>query len=374
MNLIHQLSEQIQKNIITTRDGKFLQAGDHQFQSFWTRDFCWASFGLVAIKEYEVVKNHLQHLLDRMNTQGLIPRILQTGRSDRTVVLNTVFRFLPRRYLISKHNRKIKAEHYGEHGTLSINSNALVILAFINYVEASGDHKFLEDNKDKLLQCFKFYKNRLDNGLVFQKEFEDWQDSAKRAGKTFYTNLLYFQACKKLSEHGVIAAKLAEIKSKIHRTFFTNGLYRSVEHLDIMSTEANYLAIIWDFLPADQGAKVYKKLAAQKFHSKEFPLCSVPTYPSHEISWTTKIVGLSRYHDHMLWSWILGLKLLAAKKLNLSSETQALENLLIELISENEFLFEIYRVNDLTPFKNPLYYSEHPFSWGLGINLWALKS
>jgi hypothetical protein len=36
-------------NIIVHEDGIFLQAGNQQFASFWTRDFCWSVPGLLSI-------------------------------------------------------------------------------------------------------------------------------------------------------------------------------------------------------------------------------------------------------------------------------------------------------------------------------------
>lgn len=42
-------SEQISRNIVHLEEGYFLQAGGHQFASFWTRDFCWSVPGLLSI-------------------------------------------------------------------------------------------------------------------------------------------------------------------------------------------------------------------------------------------------------------------------------------------------------------------------------------
>jgi glycogen debranching enzyme len=48
----------LETNIVKLDKGLFLSAGAHQFKSFWTRDFCFSSRGLLAINRGDVVKSH----------------------------------------------------------------------------------------------------------------------------------------------------------------------------------------------------------------------------------------------------------------------------------------------------------------------------
>ncbi len=367
------LLTQIDQNIIETKEGLFVQAGSHQFQSFWTRDFCFASFGLSRAGKHKVVKNHLQKLLDSMNSDGLIPRILESSFSKKTVLLNTVFSFLPANIKKSKHNKKLKAEHFGEHGTLSIDSNALVIIACFEYLKYSGDNEFIENNKEKLKTCFDFYERRTRDALIYQKEFEDWQDSARREGITFYTNLLYFQAGKLLSEREVISFDVVFQEKLIRDTFYRDGLFISIKDKPQIDIASNYLALIFDFVLKEHQKEHFEKINAKEYSSSPFPLCAYPNSAKDQISWTCKYVGLSRYHDEMIWSWIMGLKLKALEKLDDKTNFETYLGAIWELNQKHGSTFEIYSVTTHKPVKNVLYQSESPFSWGIGITLWALE-
>ena len=366
------LLSQIKQNIIQTKEGLFVQAGSHQFQSFWTRDFCFASFGLSKTSQNEAVKNHLQKLLDTMNGDGLIPRILESSFSKKTVLVNTVFSFLPKSIKKSKHNKVLRAEHFGEHGTLSIDSNALVIIACFEYLKYSSDQDFISKNSQKLIKCFDFYKTRMKDGLVFQKKYEDWQDSAKREGITFYTNLLYFQAAKCLNDCELISFDLKSQKELIYSTFYSNDLFISIKEKKQIDIAANYLAILFDFVPTEKQVPHLKSITQANYSSGVWPICAYPNSDPDQISWTCKYVGLSRYHDDMIWSWINGLKLGALAKLDEVAYQKYLQDI-EKQNTELGYIFEVYSTKTHMPVKNILYQSEHPFSWGLGIILWSIK-
>lgn len=367
MEIREKLIQEIGRNIISTKEGPFLQAGAHQFQSFWTRDFCFASLGLSSVGEFDVVKNHLSYLLNNLrSSDGLVARIIESQWSGKTVVLNTVFRFLPYSMRKNHHQKKLKPEYLGEHGTLSIDSNALVIIASFHYAKKSNDSQFIQDHKEKLIKAFRFYENRVNSNLVMQESFEDWQDSVKREGKTFYTNLLYWYAGKLLREAEFISFDIDRIHQSISETFWSQDFYQSLERGSLNSLEGNYLAILFDFHPKENQRKLYD--SCEKHQNRFFPYCTQPKYPRQEVSWTTKIVGLRHYHDELHWSWILGLKLAAQRKLNIEDQThETFKNLL----KRDQTIFEIYD-ESLKPFQTNTYLSEHPFSWGIGIILWAL--
>ena len=67
----------LQENIIRHNDKHFLQAGQHQFASLWTRDFCWSVPGLLCLKKIGEVKSHLSVLLSSIHPiHHTIPRLL----------------------------------------------------------------------------------------------------------------------------------------------------------------------------------------------------------------------------------------------------------------------------------------------------------
>ena len=152
----------------------------------------------------------------------------------------------------------------------------------------------------------------------------------------------------------------------IQSCFWSQDFYRSMEQGSQNSLEGNYLAILFDFIPSEEQKSLFE--ACEKHQNKFFPFCTQPKYPRQDVSWTTKVVGLRHYHDELHWSWILGLKLAAQRKLALKDQTYSL---LEDLLQRDNTIYEVYG-EDLKPFETKTYLSEHPFSWGIGIILWAL--
>ena len=370
----------LEKNIMTIKGKKYLRAGDRHFGSLWTRDFAYSIPGLLASNHDEVVRDHLQKLLDSLReTDGLVPRVLDNIKSSKRVM----------RYLtILLRNPKpiqapLKTEYLGEHKTVAIDSNILVLRGALLYLEKTGDQKWWDKNLAKLQKAFSFYETKFEKGLIVQEAFGDWQDSVKRVGATFLTNLHYHIIASKLQETGQFKVKkqdLKALKEILIKKFFDqkSGLFKSHEELEVISLDGNLFALDHpEFLGIERSTKLYQDLKKHPLFSlKKFSgFASYPSYPKKWRSFNVKLAGLSHYHDKMYWSWLMAFsaKIQADYGDQASSKTLLLK--LQDLAHRDGGVAEIYRPNNkLKFFKSLFYRSEVPFSWGSAYVLWALSS
>jgi glycogen debranching enzyme len=384
----HKLSEtakaSISANIVSTEEGPYLAAGGHQFGSLWTRDFCFAVRGLLTIGRDDVVRHHLTHLIKtRRADDFVIARVLESVPSFRRVLVHTALRFLPDFFKRFPMRAPLKAEHLGEHGTISIDSNALVLRAVADLQRKAPDSKWLEEMRESLQQVLDFCLVQTDQGrrLVEQGRFEDWQDSAAREGQTLYVNAIFATAFKAAHELGLkVPSDALSFQNLLRPTFYLkdSGVYRAHEKLDMVSLDGNLLLITEGLLPNQEEAKIlFEKMKAHPLWScADIPgVASYPDYPKDWISWTTKAVGLRHYHDRLLWAWLSGLAIKAAMCVGDRREAARIASQLEKMVTRDSAVGEVYSpVSGLPLFRTLLYVSEAPFSWASGVILEALSS
>lgn len=373
----------LEANIVQAGEGSYLAAGSHQFGSLWTRDFCFASRGLLAIGRDDVVRHQLTHLLKERRSDGLIARVLESVPSWKRVVAYTALRFLPETLKQFPMREPLKAEHLGEHGTISIDSNALVLRTAADLHRHAPDRQWLEENQVALQHVLDFCLSRTQQGteLVVQGRFEDWQDSVAREGATFFVNALFAQAFACADALGLKIPKTAfKFSELIAPAFFDErtSVFKSHRDLNLVSLDGNLLALNEDVLstPMNENLALYEAVRAHPIWSvANIPgSASTPDYPREWISWTTKLVGLRHYHDRLLWSWLSGLSAKAALRNGDTAEAARIFNELERLAIRDGAIAEVYEpTSELPPKQTLLYKSEMPFSWGAGCILEALE-
>ncbi len=82
----------LRTNIVELDSGLFLSAGANQFKSFWTRDFCFSTRGLLAIGEWAVVKNHLDYLITHRREDNLVPLYVDSMNPVHRVIKKSMHR------------------------------------------------------------------------------------------------------------------------------------------------------------------------------------------------------------------------------------------------------------------------------------------
>lgn len=327
-----------------------MPAGANQFGTLWVRDFCHAVPGLLKAGELKTVEFQLQTYLRFQRPDGLFPRGLDVVPPQLRVVTAIFFpSFLKtKKFLYSQ--ERLKAEYLGEHKTVAFDSNVLLALAFEDIKSLSEE--LYQTALPQLEKGIDFYRVYFRDGLFHQPPFSDWMDSLRRSGPQLYFHILFL---KYLKARGRAPSWLSkDFAKKVFQTFLEARKWKNE------STEA----LLWVLedpelcgaLPEDE---VWAELRQRGWGT---PL---PLQPDHEVSWTTKLVGLRNYHDGFRWSWLLGETLKIAKKRR-RMEKEEIEKIILKLLNSSSEVSEIYHKDRAEEVKTWIYKSEKPFTWGAG--------
>ena len=371
-NIYDIAANSLRANIISLPSGKFISAGQNQFLTLWTRDFCHAVRGLIAIGEQDVAKNHLQYLLKSLREDGLVPRVLDNRQVQFRVAWQSFRKLVP---VLPKlaFKEPLKAQYIDEHGSNAYDSNVLLILACLQM-----DEKFWQENEDQLHKVWNWYDDKFQDGLIHQTGFADWQDTTKREGKTFLMNLFYFLAASRLKQRGwSIKTDLNEYKNKIKKTFFDGNVFISMIGYPQVSIEGNLFALeSEEFLDADEKKNLWSNLKQYPIIAKDGVIgrCSYPDWPAEDLAWHIKLANLKRYHGSLSWSWLVGLGLNVCTLMKDEAMTKKQLEHIQTLLRRDGEVYEVYDPDlKFAPWGSWLIKSEHPFAWGSGYLVHALK-
>ena len=359
--LLEKAEATLKANLVLTESGSMLAAGGNQFKSLWVRDFCHSVPGLLAAGHNEVVRNQLETIFKFRNEEEVLPRGLDVVDPKLRVFLNLIIRggFKWMGY----EDKKLKPEYLGEHKTPAYDSNLLFILAAEAYEAVSGAEKlnFSKEQLKALLRPYKFGED----GCLYQPAYSDWQDSTKREGPVLLTHLLFQKAARFLELDS--AEQTAQL---IQRKFYDakRGLFRERLDSEQISLDSHFFILKNRLLPEGQLAMLYRNLKLHPIWTLG-PVPGVPVfpaYPSTEISWSVRVVGLRHYHDSFIWGWLAAEAYECAKLQGDEFESEWILNCFFQSVRRDTFLAEIYsQLNKtaLKPVRTLLYRSESPFSW-----------
>lgn len=377
----HIARRSLERNIVRLPSGSYLSAGQGHFRGLWTRDFCFAARALLRLGHHDVVRDHLRALIERRRRpDALVPRLLDSITPCFTRVVREIAAQrvpgLPRPAPICD---PLVAEYRSEHGAEAIDSNALVLLRALDYVDATGDRAFFTAHEPALIEIFRFYDLRLQDGLLRQQAFTDWQDSVRRRGKTLYTNLLYAAVAKRLVAHpgfGVREHDALALERRIFATFHDpqTGLLRSVEGMPHVSLDGLLLAIELGLLESSHAA-LYDALTQSPLWRRDGVPGSntFPRWPRSAIAATVGLVGLSGYHDVLHWSWLTAAALGTARRMGDADTAARIEAHLLRLLERDDCVYEVYAPEPPhAAWRSRLYASERDFAWGAGYAVLAL--
>jgi glycogen debranching enzyme len=360
----------LETNIAKLNKGLFLSAGSHQFKSFWTRDFCFSVRGLLAIDRYDVIKDHLSFLINNRRSDNLVPLYVDSMSPVLRVISQVFFKTIRLKKLSLPMKENIKPYYLVNNTYEAIDSNLMVLYASILYFKKTNDQLWFKENLPSFELIFNFYKSKIHEGLIKQNEHADWQDSARREGYTFFTNLLYFHMAREYQFLNEL--DLANLKQKIIQTFFDekSGVFLSMAGRDNVSLEGNLWAIENDLLLTPHT--LYENLKRHPLYNESF-IPGFATYPSYTKDDTyiqVKIVGLQEYHGKIYWSWLIGYSAkIALLMKDFETFNKIYERLNISLKRDGT-VYEIYENNsEMMPFRSFFYESESPFSWGASFIL-----
>jgi GH15 family glucan-1,4-alpha-glucosidase len=368
----------IEKRRLPDGQEKFiLCAGLRNFREPWARDLGFASFGLIELNEFQVAREALEVFLVNQQPSGQFPvKVHSTSVVDR--YLHSLFKRVQPTYA------PLKPKFVTAHNTISLDGNALLVIAILNYAARSGDHNFAKTHWLALKQAANWLeKHALEaDGLLHQKAFADWADSIARQGRVLYTNVLYWKALQALAEAAPIygkpedqnyfVAKAQYLKSSINEHFWRNDLgYYVTSHIfDNLSSSGNLLAVAWEMTTLDQAHSILDKM-------NEFEMANpVPTrvvhrpYPDKFIAVENRLGGIPHYHTHAAWLWLGAWHVIALARMRRMAEAEMLLYRISKVIVRDGTVHEVYAPTGhyLSSF---WYTSEAPLTWSAGMVVYA---
>ena len=356
-----------------------LCAGLRNFREPWARDFGFASFGLVELDELQVTKEGLEAFLINQKQSGQFPiKIHSTHILDR--FLHSVFK------REQPAQAPIKPRYISGHNTISLDGNALLVIAALNYANRAGDHDFIRTHWRALKRAITWLEEHAleADGLLHQAAFADWADSIARSGRVLYTNVLYWKALHDLAlfantlaqteDQIKFAAKADQVKQSINDHFWRNdlGYFVTNQIFDNLSSSGNLLAIAWNLTTTEQAHRILDKM-------NEFEMASpVPTqvvhraYPRKFIAIENRLGGLPDYHTSNAWLWLGAWHVIALTRMGRFDEAETLLFRISDLIVRDGAVHEVYTQNGryLSTF---WYTSEAPLTWSAGMVVYAYR-
>jgi len=368
----------IEKRPLMNGDDKLvLNAGSRNFREPWARDFGFASYGLMALGEHRAVKECLDVFFLHQRPDGQFPvKIHSTGVLNRYI-----HTFFKREQPIKQ---PLKPKYVTGHRTISLDGNALLIIAAINYARHANGSGYSRKKWDNLRRAAYWLKGHAhpEDGLLHQGAFSDWADTVARQGRVLYTNILYWKALTELAEfagvigfegdRSVFAKQARSIKLRIKDHFWRKdlGYFVTNEKFDNLSSGGNLLAIAWELIGREKSISILEKM-------KEFGMAKpVPTQPVHRpyplkfIAIENRLGGLAFYHTDAAWIWLGSWHAIAYAVTGQLKEAHEIITTMSEVIVRDGEVHEVYD-SDGNYLSKMFYTSEAPLTWSAGMFVYA---
>jgi len=357
---------------------EILHAGYRNFRESWARDFSFASYGLLALKEFKVVKDTLEAFLDHQTPAGQFPVKLHS--------MGVVTRFM-HSLLEREQSTEIpmRPKYLSGHGTPSLDGQCLMVIAAIHYSFKTEDHDFLKTHWEALGKAISWTERSvkdITDGLLTQGAFADWADSIARNGRALYTNVIYWKALREMAEAAThfelndqisfYAKKAEQVASAIQEHLWrpTLGYYAASDALDQLSSSGNLLAIAWGLASTDQANSIMDALIITGMASPVPTKVAYPSYPRHLIALENRLGGVANYHTDAAWLWIGAWHVIALARVGRPEEAHAILSRIAEVIVRDQQVHEVYGPNG-KPLSSFWYQSESPLSWNAGMVVYA---
>ena len=357
-----------------------LHAGYRNFRESWARDFGFAAFGLLALEEYDVVRDTLAAFFLYQAQDGRLPVKLQS--------MGVFSRYLHTLFGREQSTSPILTPKYVTgHGSSSLDGQALLIIAAAQDAIQRSDYEFVTLNWDILRRAVRWLESKtrsVDHPLLFQRAYADWADSVDRHGIGLYTNVLYWKAlglmaqlANKLNfpEDGDNYRVLADkVRTAIQDILWmpNSGYYASTDTLNQFSSAGNLLAVAWGLATQDQGNSILDFLKRNGLADPVPTQVAYPPYPNKLIAVENRIGGLGIYHTDGAWLWIGAWHAIALAKYGRKKEARDVLAAIAGIIVRDQQVHEVYRT-DGQPLSNFWYKSEAPLTWSAGMVIYAYK-
>lgn len=359
------------------QEKRVLCAGLRNFREPWARDLGFAGFGLVELGEFEVVKESLEAFLLYQRPSGQFPvKLHATNVLDR--YLHSLFKREQPTYL------PLRPKYITAHNTISLDGNAILVIAMLNYARRSGDNEFVKTHWAAMKQTVTWLEihGLEQDGLLHQAAFADWADSIARQGRVLYTNVLYWKVLHDLAQAAIdygfngdqayFTSRAGHLRRSINEHFWREDLgYFVTNHIfDNLSSSGNLLAIAWDLATPAQAHSILDRMAEFEM-GRPIPTRPVHRpYPDHFIAIENRLGGIANYHTSAAWLWLGAWHVIAAARMERLDEAEELLYRIAKAVVRDGAVHEVYAPTGqyLSTF---WYTSEAPLTWSAGMIVYA---
>jgi glycogen debranching enzyme len=351
-------------------------AGRRNFREPWARDLSFASFGLVELGSYQAVRESLEVFLANQRPDGQFPiKAHSTGVFNR--FLHSLFR---REQPILA---PLQPKYMSGHRTISLDGNALLVIAALNYADRAGDTRFSREHWPKLRRAMIWLgEHAHDDGLLHQEAFSDWADTIARVGRVLYTNVIYWKALKDMAAAGArlgfegdashFSFKATQLIASVNNHFWREdlGYFITNEEFENLSSAGNLLAIAWGLANRAQANAILDKMR-QFGMADPVPTQPVhPAYPSRFVAIENRLGRIGFYHINAAWLWLGAWHVIALSRAGRMDEAEQCIDRISEVIVGDGAVHEVYAPDGR--YVNGLWYnSEAPFTWSAGMVAYA---
>jgi GH15 family glucan-1,4-alpha-glucosidase len=356
---------------------RVLCAGMRNFREPWARDFGFASFGLIELNEIQATRETLEVFLQHQTTQGQFPvKIHATNMLDR--------------YLISLFGRQqpvdlpIRPKYTTAHNTISLDGNALLVIAALLYLRRIDDEHFCVVHWPALKKGLEWLEAHAlgDDDLLHQGAYTDWADSVSRVGRVLYTNVLYWKALHDFAnvaeKYGYdedaadFSAKALRVKVAINAEFWRDdlGYFITSTQFELLNSDGNLLAVAWGLSSTKQSHAILDSLHRLGMADPVPTQVTDRLYGSKYIAIENRLGGIPHYHTLAAWLWLGGWHVVALARVGRLIEAKSLLDRIHELIVREGVVHEVFG-SDGFPLKSFWYSSEAPLTWSAGVIVFA---
>jgi GH15 family glucan-1,4-alpha-glucosidase len=358
---------------------QILHAGYRNFRESWARDFGFAVYGLLALQEIQTIRDTLEAFFWYQRPDGQLPVKLQSLRVFNRFLHSLLGREQPL-------TGEITQKYHTGHRTVSLDGQALLVVAACEYALQTEAHDFARQNWEKLRLSIQWLQQYRPPGspLLHQAAYADWADSVARQGAVFYTNMVYWKALHQMSQISLTLDEqtntqqylqtAAEVKQALIDQFWHAqlGYFKTSLELDNLSSAGNLLAVAWELVAAEKANSI---LEALQTFQMAFPVptqASFPAYPKSLIALENRLGGLGNYHTVGAWLWIGAWHIIALCQLGREQEALQLLSRTARVITRDQQINEVYGL-DGQPLATIWYTSEAPLTWNAAMLVYAFQ-
>lgn len=356
-----------------------LCAGVRNFREPWARDFSFATFGLMALGQVQVVRDCLEAFLLYQRASGQFPVKLHSTN----VLERYLHSLLKREQPIHK---PLRPRYLTAHKTISLDGNSLLVIAALHYAEQTGDYAFIQTHWDGLCRAITWLEEhaRGDDGLLHQGAYTDWADSIGRTGRILYTNVLYWKAVTGLARAAARFAdeatwqlwheKAQRLYEDIQAHFWREeqGYFITSERFHNLSSSGNTLAVAWGLATEAQSHAILDAMARIGMADP------VPTqvvsygYRRRDVAVENHLARIPHYHTNAAWLWLGGWHTIALVRMGRQAEAEELLRRMSQAIVRDGVVHEVYG-KDGRYLSTFLYTSEAPLTWNASMVIYAFS-